>query len=187
MTTLAVPVGRSSQGLATPFRALAVCSGPPTDDLDIAHLVTTDENRWSVAGEPTLYLAGDDGIALAELGRHWAPTSGAICLWAVDVELDAVVDLRRRAVRSALGIPDDPRWFLDRRRCRELASRLRADAIDGLVVPSVAFLDDLERWNIVVFVDRLRSLARAIHRPRSTYAIERLGRSVGVDPRAHGR
>ena len=144
--------------VAAPFTRVAVCSGPATDRLEIADLVTTEANRWSGAGEPTLYLAGDMGTALAEVGRHWEPGPGRLCLWHVHLDLRAAVDLRRPDVRSAVGVPDDPRWFLDRGRCRDMAARLRRDGSDGLIVPSVAFLDDLSRWNAVVFVDQASGL-----------------------------
>ena len=88
---------------AAPFAADAFCSGPAKDHLDVADLVTTDANRWSASGEPTLYLAGDAGTALAEVGRHWEPESDQICLWRVRLELPAAVDLvaRRSGRRSA--------------------------------------------------------------------------------------
>ena len=35
-----------------------------------------------------------------------------------------------------------------------------------LIVPSVAFLDQRERWNLVVFADRLDGLERLIAEPR---------------------
>ena len=167
MAEMATLVGRpASSALGAPFAAEAVCSGPATESLDVADLVTTDGNRWSASGEPTLYLAGDVGTALAEEGRHWEPGSGQICLWHVRLELSAAVDLRRPEIRSAVGVPDDPRWFLDRPRCRELASRLRQGGFDGLIVPSVAFLDDLQRWNAVVFADGAPELAQQVRAPR---------------------
>jgi RES domain-containing protein len=158
--------------LGAPFAAAAVCSGPATEYLDVADLVTIDGNRWSASGEATLYLAGDVGTALAEVGRHWKPGSGQICLWHVRLELAAAVDLRRPEVRSAVGVPDDPRWFLDRGRCRELASRVRQGGFDGVIVPSVAFLDDLERWNAVVFADQASRLAQQVRGPRPIASLD---------------
>jgi RES domain-containing protein len=124
---------------------------------DVSELVTSDGNRWSLTAQPTLYLASDPGVALAETGRHWGRTIGDIALWSVRVTLDAVADLRRRDQWSSLTIPADPCWMLDRERCRGIASRLRADGdADGLIVPSAALLDDPSRYDIVVFVERLR-------------------------------
>lgn len=119
-------------------------------------LVTTEGNRWSQAGEPTVYLAGDAALALAEFARHASP-EGALAgaLWTVTVRLDAVVDLRDRERQDAHG--DGRTTWLDREWCSSLAARLRGDgAIDGLIVPSAAMLDRRDRWNLVVFVDRLR-------------------------------
>jgi RES domain-containing protein len=161
--------------LVAPFHASAVCSGPPSDHLEVETLVTTDANRWSDAGEPTLYLAGDVGIALAEVGRHWESESdsGQLCLWQVRLDLAAAVDLRRPEVRSAVGVPDDPRWFLDRGRCRELAGRFRQSGIRGLIVPSVAFLDQADRWNAVVFVDDASELRQIVRMPRPVVRVDR--------------
>lgn len=157
--------------LVAPFSATAVCSGPTTESLDISSLVTRDTNRWSAAGEPTLYLAGDVGVALAEVGRHWDQGASRLSLWQVELELITAVDLRRSPARTAAGIADDPRWFLDGRRCREAARRFRSAGCDGLIVPSAAFLDDPARWNAVLFVDQVADLARAVRAPRPTMQI----------------
>jgi RES domain-containing protein len=165
----------STAGLAAPVTTTAVCSGPDASQLDVHGLVTTDGNRWSAPGEPTLYLAGDAGVALAEVGRHWQPgpdpDPDELGLWEVDLVLRAAVDLRPSETRAAAGIPDDPSWFLDRGRCRDLAQRLREAGCDGLVVPSVAFLDQLDRWNAVVFADRVPSLPGAVRHPRRVQRI----------------
>jgi len=145
----------SSHAPAAPVSARACCTGPPGPRLDVGSLTSTDANRWSRDGEPTIYLAGDPGVALAELGRHWEEQQGVIAVWSVTLSLGAVADLRDRTVRSRLGLPDDPIWILDKERCHSVAARLRSDGMhDGLIVPSVAFLDDPGRWNAVVFVDR---------------------------------
>lgn len=161
-----------SSALGVPFTAAAVCSGPVTEHLDVAALVTTDANRWSVSGEPTLYVAGDVGVALAEVGRHWKPESGPICLWDVRLELAAAVDLRSPDVRSAAGVPDEPHWFLDRGHCQALASRVRQGGVDGLIVPSVAFLDDFQRWNAVVFADQAARLAQQVRASRPIASLD---------------
>jgi len=156
---------------AAAFAAPAVSSGPATDDFRVSDLVSTDGNRWSHPGQPTLYLAGDTGVALAEVGRHWDPANGRQGLWQVQVALTSAVDLRRVDVRAAAGVPEDARWFLDSARCRELAARFRNAGCDGLVVPSVAFLDDLRRWNAVIFVDRAAPLSLVVREPRSVGAV----------------
>ena len=140
---------------AASFSSPACCTGPAGPSLDVSSLTTTDGNRWSVEGEPTIYLAGDPGVALAELGRHWGEQGAEIAVWSLRLTLEAAADLREPAIRAALGVPDDPRWILDEERCRALAAHLRVQGTnDGMIVPSVAFLDDPSRWNAVVFVDR---------------------------------
>lgn len=153
---------RPHAALTRRFTAAAVCSGPASDALDVGTLVTTEANRWSADGQPTLYVAGDVGTALAEVGRHWEPRTRRLGLWQVEVQLGAAVDLRRRDVRASLGIPDDPRWFLDAGRCRDMAARIRDGGGEGLIVPSVALLDDGTRWNAVVFVERIPRLDLAV-------------------------
>ena len=101
-----------------------------------------------------MYLAGDPGVALAELGRHWEEQGDDIALWSVDLALAAAADLRDPRLRAIVDVPSDPTWVLDTERCRMLAARLRSDGRhDGLIVPSVAFMDAPERWNSVVFVE----------------------------------
>jgi RES domain-containing protein len=160
-----------------PFAATAVCSGPVVERLDVDRIVSSSGNRWSADGEPTLYLAGDAGIALAEVGRHWSPDDGPSRLWQVRVDLAAAIDLRDEATRTAVGVPTDPGWFLDRERCQEVGSRLRGlPRCDGLIVPSVAFLDDRSRWNAVVFIDRLTvPLGQAVRPLQPTHELIPLG------------
>jgi RES domain-containing protein len=125
--------------------------------LDVEDTVTTQGNRWSQAGEPTVYLAGDPSVALAELARHSAPDEAPDgVIWSVAVRLDAPVDLRDPAIRRAYADDGAAKW-LDHDWCRSLAGELRATgAHDGLIVPSAAMLDRPERLNVVVFVERLR-------------------------------
>jgi RES domain-containing protein len=139
-------------GIAVSLRAW--CTGPDAPALDVADLATTDPNRWSRPGEPTIYLAGDPGVALAELGRHWEEQEGNIALWSADLSLAAAADLRHARFRATLGLPSNPTWLLDAERCRMVAARLRSEGRhDGLIVPSVAFMDAGSRWNAVVFVE----------------------------------
>ena len=140
----------------TPLSFVAWSTAPAMSAPDVHSLVTVDGNRWSVADQPTLYLASDEAVAIAEAGRHWSERSGPLAMCRATVTLDAVADLRRRDRWSSLLIPADPCWLLDRERCRGIAARLRdAGECDGMIVPSAAFLDDPSKWNAVVFVDRL--------------------------------
>ncbi len=115
-------------------------------------------------GAPTLYLASERGVAIAEWGRHLERDvphvgAGAVqerALYAITLTLDGVLDLRERAVTDGLGLTDAPGCFLDRAVARATAGFIRhTTRSQGLLVPSVAFLDDLDRWNLVVFLEKL--------------------------------
>ena len=145
------------------FAGPASLAGPASARLTADAMRTSEGNRWSAPGEPTIYLAGDLGVALAELGRHVPsdPEEGRV--WSVQVDLDAVVDLR--AHRDVDGL-------LDRGRCRALAARHRiAGTCEALLVPTVAMLDRPDRWNLVVFGDRLRRPLAVAVRPLEVVAI----------------
>jgi hypothetical protein len=108
-----------------------------------------------VEGEPTVYLSGDPALAFVESGRHPDDLEGRLRLFAFDVRVPHVVDVREQAVRAALGLPDDLAWVLDRDRTRGVARALRqAGACEGLVVPSAGTLDQPDRFNVVVFADQ---------------------------------
>ena len=124
---------------------------------DAAGLMGRSGDHWTLPGQPTVRLASDPGVAVAEAGRTWGGPGDEMAVWSARVTLDAVADLRRRDLWSRVTIPDDPCWILDRERCRGVAGRLRAEGdADGMIVPSAAVLDDPRRFAIVVFVERLR-------------------------------
>jgi RES domain-containing protein len=147
-------------GLAEPLRTDAFCQAESDGQFDLERLVSTDGgNRWSSRGQPTVYLAGDIGVATVECGRHLpAFDHEAIerAYWRVELDAERMLDLRRDDVRMAIGVYGAADWLLDRRRCREIATRIRATGdCQGIVVPSVGFIDDPDRWNAVLFADRL--------------------------------
>jgi RES domain-containing protein len=135
----------------------AWCTGPAETSLRVTDLGTDEGHRWSEDGQPTLYVAGDEGVVLAELGRHWSDEPGSVGIWKLELHLECVLDLRRADVRAILGGPSEPRDWLAVDHCRAAVRQVRdAGSFDGIVVPSVAFLDDPSRWNAVVFLERLR-------------------------------
>lgn len=153
MTDEAVPPTTSFRGPA--FRCV-----PDNGPIELESLVSADgaNDRWNHPGEPTLYLALDPGVAIAEAGRHHGREAAHSCqrVLRLDIEADDLLDLRSRATLDALGIEDAPVAFLDRARARAVASRLRSErAARGLIVPSAAFLDDAARGNLVLFADRM--------------------------------
>ena len=139
-------------------------------------------DRWCHPGEPTAYLAGDPGVALAELARHHRPGGGRSERRILRLEpsgpgIGGLVDLRDPAIRQAIDGPGSPVAFLDRETARAIAARVRGDGRHlGLIVPSMAFLDDPARCTVVLFADRLGDLAARL-RAGSEAAWLRLGRA----------
>jgi RES domain-containing protein len=147
--------------LLAAWRGIAFCHVPADEPARLDRLVTSDgsDDRWNRPGEPTLYLALDLGTAVGELARHVELAPGMPAwrrrLLGLSVEVDGLADLRRADVRSKLGIDGEPAAFRDRELARDVAGRLREDgSCAGLLVPSMTFLDDPGRGNLVVFVDR---------------------------------
>jgi len=155
-------------------------SGPADRALRLDDLVTTDDNRWSQSGQPTIYLSEDPAVALAEFARHWDGRSPS-ALWRVRVRTEKIADL----TGAAGGAPSDPRWVLDPDRCLAVAEDLRSMRhYAGIKVPSVAFLDDLAHWNLVLFADRLGPTidhAVSIERVEQRLVAERYFQDVPAD------
>lgn len=135
------------------------CHIPAHAEVDPAALAAPGtHDRWGDPGQPTAYLACDVGVALAEYGRHHDPTStrAARRLLRLELVVDGLVDLRDAATLAALGRSADLTAFLDRGACRAVARRVRAiPGVTGLIVPSMAFLDQPARCNVVLFGERL--------------------------------
>jgi RES domain-containing protein len=132
-----------------------VPAGEPLDLAKLAERDGDDGDRWNEPDEPTIYLALDPGVALAEYARH-ASARDARRLLRFEVRLDGVADLRRRAVRATSGHGGPPAELAERSLARRLAAELRArHDCHGLLVPSIAFPDQPSRGNLVVFADRL--------------------------------
>ena len=162
------------------------CYGPLVERLPPSELAGSRRaQRWSDAGAPTIYLASDAGVALAEWGRH-VPLDERrepSALWRVPVALPRVVDLRvlageelqalgAAAGLSTIGDADGADWCLDADRARDLGAWLRyAARLHGLIVPSVAFLDDRSRGNIVIFIDDDRPAERVLGEPQMIAAV----------------
>lgn len=139
-------------------------AGARYDVLDFSLAGIAPNNRWNAAGEPTLYLAGDTGVAIAEFARRLEqdrpPSARAAVLqrrlYRLDIELASVLDLRRADTWNALSLKDAPTCFLDRDIARAVARFIRVTTpAQAIRVPSVAFLDDLSRWSLVVFLEKV--------------------------------
>jgi hypothetical protein len=89
-----------------PWSGYAVRHIPDTPDksydiYNFSYCGRSNENRWNVAGEPTLYLAKEKDVALAEYARHFKVdrTPGLAAktyrrkVYRFQVQLDYVLDL----------------------------------------------------------------------------------------------
>jgi RES domain-containing protein len=159
----------------------------PYGILDFRYAGRSPDNRWNRAGQPTLYLAGDYGVVLAEHGRHFdheraARDPGYLQLrelYRLDVTVDALVDLRNLDLCRLLSLRDPPACFLDKALARAIADYLRQSTrAQGLLMPSVVFLDDPSRWSCILFLEKLPA------RPEQFIRAATLERIFRVEPPA---
>lgn len=139
-------------------------SQSPYGVLDFRFAGQSADNRWNNQGAPTLYLASDIGVAIAEFGRHFdkdrtpalARTAVARTVYRLDVAIDRLLDLRDPTVWQALSLQNAPQCFLDKAIAGATANFLRATTpAQGLLVPSAAFLDQLDRYVLALFLEKL--------------------------------
>jgi RES domain-containing protein len=140
------------------------------------------DGRWHWRGQPTLYLATDAGVAIAEFARHLALDRGGAVLparravYQLGVRLQRTIDLRDPRVLALIGRDDAPRCWLDERIARAVATFFRdAIRVEALLVPSVAHLDDMTRSNVVCFLENLPENPRTFlprARRRATVSVE---------------
>ncbi|MFL5642675.1 MAG: RES family NAD+ phosphorylase [Chloroflexota bacterium] len=150
-----------AQSTGVPFEGSVFRCVPDNGPFDPNELVDRDgaNDRWHRPGQPTVYLALDRGVALAEVGRHLdaRTESSSEChrLIRLDLAVPDVADLRDPAIREGVGVPDSAA-FLDREVARRAAERLRSTGTHlGILVPSAAFMDEPSRGNLVLFAERL--------------------------------
>lgn len=132
--------------------------------LDFRFTGTFARNRWNEPGEPTLYLTGDPGVLVAEWGRQLRTSFSEDVIretiereaFRLSIHLDRVIDLRLPETTRQAGIRHFPVDIMDRDNARAAARWIRNETTaQGMLVPSIAFLDDPTRWNLVVFLDRV--------------------------------
>ena len=146
------------------YRHLPETVTQAADVLNFSYAGRSSDNRWNVKGEPTLYLAGDVGMALAEWSRHFVEnTNPALAtvpvrrtVWLLSLAIPRVLDVRDGDVWTELSLTNAPHCFLDLIMAQTIGGYLRriTDA-QALLVPSVTMLDKLDRWNLVLFLDKL--------------------------------
>jgi RES domain-containing protein len=144
--------------------------GAAYDILDFRLAGRNHENRWNVYGEPTLYLASDHRVAIAEFARHFheevSPSEGrsehiirravARRIYDLNIRIEHTLDLRDPSLCAALSLDDAPYCFLDRAAARATAQFLRQTTLaQAILVPSMALFDQAERYAVVLFLDEL--------------------------------
>jgi RES domain-containing protein len=131
--------------------------------LDDTHAARSRRNRWNEAGTPTFYFASDIAVVVAEFGRHihaelpdGEPERQARDVWKVPISLGRLIDFRDAATSALIGLPKIGEWIGDIDRTQATARFVRQHVeVQGLLVPSMGFLDDPARWNVVVYLDRI--------------------------------
>jgi RES domain-containing protein len=130
---------------------------------DFTFAAVSSTNRWNDAGTPAVYLADGPDVCAAEYARHLDSSligkagRNRRDVYEYDVRLNYTLDLRDPMIASRLGLGNIPSDFLDKQLCRQAARVARAADrdLEGLIVPSVAFLDDFSRCSLVVYLDRV--------------------------------
>ncbi len=153
-----------------------ISDGATYDILDFQYAGRGRNNRWNVYDEPTLYLASDHRVAIAEFARHFDEDASqrmrrpesvgrravARRIYDLDVQVDYALDLRDPALCAALSLDNAPYCFLDREIARAAVRFIRwTTPAQALLVPSMALFDQTERYAIVLFLDKLPTEPRA--------------------------
>jgi RES domain-containing protein len=163
---------RRLEDLVRPFGGLVHCHVPMDRPFSYAALARPDDgrDRWGASGTRTVYLAGDPAVALAEYARHrdvGAPAERR-CLCSFRLQAVSVLDLRAGEAIRILG-PSSAAAFLDRQEARRVSRAVRETGVcQGLIVPSMAYLDRPERLNVVLFVERLGADLESLLTDRET-------------------
>jgi RES domain-containing protein len=157
----------SIQSYLQPWSGHAVRHIPKSasyDIYDFRYAGRSSENRWNRQGQPTLYLAKEKNVALAEYARHLdVDRSTSIKLQAqeravyrFDVQLLAVVDFCQPEIWQELSLKNAPDSFKDKNIARACADFIRyTTPATAIFVPSIAFLDAPENWCLVIFLEKL--------------------------------
>jgi RES domain-containing protein len=135
--------------------------------LDDTHAARSRRNRWNEVGTPTFYFASDIAVVWTEFGRHiqaelpgGEPERQARDTWQVPISLDRLIDFRDPVASASIGLSKIDDWIGDIDRTQATARYVRQHVdVQGLLVPSMGFLDDPARWNVVVYLDRIDPLA----------------------------
>ena len=134
------------------------------DVYDFQYAGLSRHNRWNVWGEPTLYLAASMDVASAEWSRHFqydrprelAAKTKRRRVYCFQVQLQRSLSLCKPKVWRELSLQDAPHCFLDKEQARATARFIRVTTeVEAIFVPSMAFLDNLKQWVLVIFLEKL--------------------------------
>ena len=153
------------QAFIQPWSGQAVRHLPegPQDIYNFSRAGLADDNRWNRQGEPTLYLARDKDVALAEWARHLrvdrdpglAKHAKRRKVYRFEVRLGHTLNLGDAKVWQRFSLENAPHCFLDKAIARATAEFVRRTTpAEAIFVPSVAFLDQLDKWVLVVFLEK---------------------------------
>lgn len=121
-------------------------------------------NRWNVQGEQTLYLAGSVDVAAGEWSRHFqfdrskqlAAKTKRRKVYQMMVNLNHTLNLCDRLCWQELSLKDAPKCFLDKNIARATAQFIRQTTrVEAIFVPSMVFLDQMDKWVLVIFLEKL--------------------------------
>jgi len=140
-----------------------VPAGSTRSVLDARYAGVSPNNRWNEAGAPTFYFGSDIAVVVAEFARHistelpvGAPERQVRRIYRVPIRLDRVIDLTDPRATETLGIAPIREWIGDLPTTQATVRFLRHHLdVQGLIVPSVPFLDMPGKWNVIVFLDRI--------------------------------
>lgn len=130
--------------------------------LDFSLCGLSRENRWNSPGEPTLYLAGSKQIALGEYSRHYRENRRYSLIkrtqkrqfYRLEIQLERTINLCNPDVY--LNFPGAPDCFKEIKTARTVSALFRnLFNIEAIFVPSMAFLDDLSKWCLVLLIENL--------------------------------
>jgi RES domain-containing protein len=137
---------------------------PKYDIYDFSYAGRSAENRWNLQGEPTLYLAKGKNVALGEYARHFqvdrspqlAQQIQERAVYRFEIRLGHVINLCDPEIWQELSLTNASDCFKNRDVARACANFIRhTTPATAMFVPSMAFLDDLAQWCLVLFLEKL--------------------------------
>lgn len=134
------------------------------DVCDFSYTGLAANNRWNIQGEQTLYLAGRVDVAAGEWSRHFnfdrprelAAKTKRRKVYQMTVQLNQTLNLCDSYCWQELSLKDAPNCFLDKNIARATAQFIRqTTTVEAIFVPSMAFLDQMDKWVLVIFLEKL--------------------------------